>query len=168
MIDSLRSRRMLSSCLVPPYPLISIPTPLFLRSRRQQQSQRGRLKWRETSGRREGSETLTIRTLTEILGYTISRSDAMPSFTHFRLSHSIFQRYVPLKVPRLPEQFSRGWKVSWCRFVCFLSESASPPLTVPATSSFLFTHVHIHIDKMYARSHSRMCACVVSSIYRAK
>lgn len=96
------------------------------------------------------------------------KSDAMPSFTHFRLSHSIFQRHVPLKVPRLPEQFSRGWKVSWCRFVCFLSESASPPLTVPATSSFLFTHVYIHIDKMYARSRSRMCACVVSSIYRAK
>jgi len=69
-------------------------------------------------------------------------------------------------VPRLPEQFFRGWRVSWCRFVCFSLESASPPLTVPATPSFLFhlcahthTYIHAHITLAYVCVH-------YTSIYR--
>lgn len=149
-----------------PPPLRPIDDPhsrhLMHSCRQQAESTTERLKWREINGGRgEGTRTLTAETSMEILDKydkPVSLRYDAKSFSCFRLPRDS-PRDAPLGLPHPPEQSFREWIVSWCHFVCFSSESAFPPSTVPAKSpSFLYILTHLlYACTLYARIHTYIC-----------
>lgn len=75
------------------------------------------------------------------------------SFSCFRLPHDS-PRDAPLGLPHPPERSFREWTASWCRFVCFSSESVFPPSTVPAKSPSFLCHSLSYACTLYARTYT--------------